>query len=168
MKKPGAMVMEVLRNAGRKPATVLYPAVRVTMPEKFRGRLKFSPEKCIGCKLCMRDCPARAITIRKIADKQFEAEIDLGKCVYCAQCVETCPKKALEATGEFELAQLDRVKLVFTTRGEPPAPAAATPAGTPATAASAGPATAPPPAASAAPAAPGNSDRAKPSGPPEK
>jgi formate hydrogenlyase subunit 6/NADH:ubiquinone oxidoreductase subunit I len=123
MKKPGKMTAELLRNATRKAATVLYPFVKVTMPEKFRGRLKFTPEKCIGCKLCMRDCPSNAINIRKIADKQFEADIDCSKCIYCAQCVDSCPKKALEATGEFELAAFDRKKLTFTTRGQPPAPA---------------------------------------------
>jgi formate hydrogenlyase subunit 6/NADH:ubiquinone oxidoreductase subunit I len=128
MKKPGAMMAEALRSLRRKPATVMYPAVKISMPDKFRGRLKFTPEKCIGCKLCMRDCPANAITIRKIADKQFEAEIDCAKCIYCAQCVDVCPKKALEATGEFELAQLERGKLTFTTRGQ--APPAAPPAAT--------------------------------------
>jgi formate hydrogenlyase subunit 6/NADH:ubiquinone oxidoreductase subunit I len=130
MKKPGKMLAETLRNAMRKPATVLYPAVQVHMPLKFRGRLKFFPEKCIGCKLCMRDCPSNAIQIRKIADKQFEAEIDCSKCIYCAQCVDSCPKKALEATGDFELAQLQRASLTQTTRGEPPvaASAAAAPA----------------------------------------
>lgn len=126
MIRPGRMLSELLRSVARKPATVLYPAVKVTMPARFRGRLKFFPEKCIGCKLCMRDCPSNAIAIRKVADKQFEAEIDCSQCIYCAQCVDSCPKKALEATGEFELAQLDRTKLKITTRGEPSA-AAATP-----------------------------------------
>jgi formate hydrogenlyase subunit 6/NADH:ubiquinone oxidoreductase subunit I len=67
----------------------------------------------------MRDCPTGAISIRKVADKQFEADIDLSKCIYCAQCVDTCPKKALEATGDFELAQLDHAKLRITCRAEP-------------------------------------------------
>jgi formate hydrogenlyase subunit 6/NADH:ubiquinone oxidoreductase subunit I len=119
------MLQETLRSVMRKPATVLYPFVKITMPDKFRGRLRFTPEKCIGCKLCMRDCPSNAIQIRKVADKQFEAEIDCAQCIYCAQCVDSCPKKALEATGEFELAQLDRRKLTTTTRGQPPAVTAA-------------------------------------------
>ena len=67
----------------------------------------------------MRDCPTGAIAIRKVGDKQFEADIDLAKCIYCAQCVDSCPKKALEATEEFELAQLERAKLRETYVAEP-------------------------------------------------
>ena len=110
MKKPGKMLFEVLNTFYKKPATVLYPYVKVEKPDKFRGKLEFYPEKCIGCKICMKDCPSNAITINKIGEKQFEAIIDLDKCVYCAQCVESCPKNALAATKDFELAQLDHSK----------------------------------------------------------
>jgi formate hydrogenlyase subunit 6/NADH:ubiquinone oxidoreductase subunit I len=105
------MLKTVLGAIFKKPATSQYPFVKTEMPENFRGRIKFFPEKCIGCKLCMRDCPSNAIVIRKIADKVFEADIYSNKCIYCAQCVETCPKDALEATREFELAQLSQDKL---------------------------------------------------------
>ncbi|MDD5677503.1 MAG: 4Fe-4S binding protein [Kiritimatiellae bacterium] len=119
MIKPGKMVREVLKSLFLKPATILYPYVHVQMPDRFRGKIKFISSRCIGCKLCMRDCPTNAITITKVGDKQFQAEFDLDKCVYCAQCVDTCPKKALEATVEFELAQLKRGKLKVTFHAEP-------------------------------------------------
>ena len=118
MKRPGKMMSQVLRSIFKRPATTRYPFVKSGMPEKFRGKLKFYPERCIGCKLCMKDCPSNAITIKKIGEKQFECEIDLGKCIYCAQCVDSCMKKALESTGEFELASLDREKLKVTFRGD--------------------------------------------------
>ncbi len=124
MKKPGKMIPEALKSVFKKPATVRYPAVKVTMPDRFRGKLSFDPSKCICCKLCMRDCPADAIKITKIGADQVECEIDLSRCIYCAQCVDTCPKGALKATPEFELAGLDRAKLKAVFRGQCAKPAA--------------------------------------------
>jgi formate hydrogenlyase subunit 6/NADH:ubiquinone oxidoreductase subunit I len=110
MIRPGKMLREAMNHLLKKPATIKYPAESANIPDKFRGKLKFYADKCIGCKLCMKDCPSDAIHIEKIGDT-YEAVIDLDKCIYCAQCVDTCPKKALEATIKFELAQIDRKKL---------------------------------------------------------
>ena len=120
MIRPGKMIREVLESLFKKAATTKYPLVKAVMPDKFRGKLKFYPERCIGCKMCMRDCPSNAIIIRKLGEKKFEAEIDLAKCIYCAQCVDSCPKKALESTKEFELAGLDheKLKVVFSAETE--------------------------------------------------
>jgi formate hydrogenlyase subunit 6/NADH:ubiquinone oxidoreductase subunit I len=119
MIRPGRMLKTVLGSIFKKAATSQYPFVKTEMPVNFRGRIKFYPEKCIGCKLCMRDCPSNAIFIRKIADKVFEADIYSNRCIFCAQCVETCPKQALEATREYELAQLDQAKLKVVHRAAP-------------------------------------------------
>lgn len=119
MIRPGAMIKLLLQTVFKKPATLNYPAVRSGMPEGFRGKIKFYPEKCIGCKMCMRDCPTQAIEIKKIGEKQFEAEINLARCIYCGQCVDSCVKKALEVTAEFELAQLDPAKLKIVFHAEP-------------------------------------------------
>ena len=119
MIKPGKMLRQVISSAFKKPATTRYPFIKFEMPETFRGKINFYPEKCIGCKLCMRDCPSNAINIVKVGDKKFEAEFRLDKCIYCSQCVDSCSKKALETTNEFELAQLDIKKLNIVFHGKP-------------------------------------------------
>lgn len=114
MIRPGKMFSEVLVHLFRKPATEAYPFGPANVPEGIRGMIEFFAEKCIGCKLCMKDCPSSAITITKVGDKRFEATFDLDSCIYCAQCVDSCNKGALAASSKFELAQLDKSKLRIT------------------------------------------------------
>jgi len=119
MIRPGKMIKQVIESFIKKPATLMYPYIKEETLKNFRGKMKFFPERCIGCKLCMRDCPSNAINIKKVGEKEFEVELDLGKCIYCGQCVDSCMKKAIEVTNEFELAVLDRDKLKVTYRAKP-------------------------------------------------
>jgi formate hydrogenlyase subunit 6/NADH:ubiquinone oxidoreductase subunit I len=111
MKKPGAILPFVLKMLTKKPATVLYPFEKVEMPNNYRGKLQFDQSKCIGCKMCMKDCPANAIFIEKVGEKLFSADVYLDRCIYCGQCVDSCPKKALWNTKEYELATYGREQL---------------------------------------------------------
>lgn len=114
MKRPGKMLGLLMSSAMKKPVTTTYPAVKAELPENYRGKIKFFPDRCIGCRLCMRDCPSEAIEIVKVGEKKFEAHFNLGRCIYCAQCVDSCNKDALAITGEFELAQFSRDALKIT------------------------------------------------------
>ena len=133
MKHPGRMLGEVLAHLGATPNTIKYPFEPAVVQAGLRGKIKFFAEKCIGCKICEKDCPSDAITINKLGDKRFECVFDLDKCIYCAQCVDSCPKKALSVTTEFELAQLDKHKLRFIYHAPDAPPAPAKPADAPAT-----------------------------------
>ncbi|MDD3296877.1 MAG: electron transfer flavoprotein subunit alpha [Candidatus Omnitrophica bacterium] len=53
--------------------------------------IKVISEKCVGCGLCLKVCPAAAI---KLADKK--AVIDLDKCILCGACVDSCKFQAIE------------------------------------------------------------------------
>jgi formate hydrogenlyase subunit 6/NADH:ubiquinone oxidoreductase subunit I len=107
------MLRETFTSLFQKPATLAYPAGKVVDIPKYRGKLEFDPVKCSGCNMCVKDCPASAISITKLADKKFECTIELDHCIYCAQCVDSCVKKALQPTPEFELASIETVSLKF-------------------------------------------------------
>ena len=112
MKYPGKIFPEIFASLSKAPATIKYPFEKAVVPADFRGKIAFDAKNCIGCKMCMRDCPAKAIVIEKVGEaKIFKATFFLDHCIYCAQCVDSCPRNALHSTPEFELAQYERAKL---------------------------------------------------------
>lgn len=111
MTAPGKMLSQAIKSLFKKPATINYPAQKADVPSGFRGKLTFDSTVCIGCKLCMKDCPSHAIEILPEAEGGFRAVVHLDKCIYCGQCAESCRKGALHCTTEFELAEYDRKKL---------------------------------------------------------
>ena len=110
-KKVGSLLPYLMQMLFKKPNTVNYPAQKLELPENYRGKLKFDQDKCIGCKICERECPSDAIRIEKVGEKKYRACLYLDRCIFCGQCVDSCPKYALECTKEFELAHLAKNKL---------------------------------------------------------
>lgn len=76
----------------------------IPVPEKFRGKLMYDREKCIGCQLCIRVCPAQVI---KFKPEEKKIRIHVARCTFCSQCVDACPVNALEQSGEFLLSDYD-------------------------------------------------------------
>ncbi|MCL1971673.1 MAG: 4Fe-4S dicluster domain-containing protein [Endomicrobia bacterium] len=114
MKKLGKMLFEALASLFKKPATSEYPYKKRPIHGSIAGMISFEQPKCIGCGICVRNCPASAIKIKKTEeDKVFSCELSLANCIFCSQCVLTCPKKALKTTDNFELAQIDKSKLTI-------------------------------------------------------
>lgn len=47
------------------------------------------PEKCVGCKVCLKECPAEAI----LGELKYVHIIDQVKCTKCGTCIDVCPPK---------------------------------------------------------------------------
>ena len=62
------------------------------MPKNSKGRdiAEIIPDKCIGCQLCLAECPVNAI---KMVDGA--AKIDAEKCIGCGKCVDVCPANSI-------------------------------------------------------------------------
>lgn len=72
---------------------------KIKFAESVRARLPaVDPDKCVGCKLCMKICPSRAIEVKAlIRDDRMPVDFKLSgeRCVSCGLCIESCPRKAL-------------------------------------------------------------------------
>ncbi len=47
------------------------------------------PDKCVGCLLCLKDCPSEAI----VGERKYVHLIEQAKCSKCGACLEVCPSK---------------------------------------------------------------------------
>ena len=61
--------------------------------------------KCVGCGVCVQQCPANAITLNPLT-------IDRDKCVGCGKCVGLCPLDAIRNPDNIEQKTLFLERLV--------------------------------------------------------
>lgn len=77
------------------------------------------PDKCVDCGICVKKCPANAITLNPL-------KIDRDKCIGCAICIGECPVRAfaipwgstdgrvfLERLVEYAYALSSQKKMVY-------------------------------------------------------
>lgn len=57
-------------------------------------------EKCIGCGMCVQDCPAEKIEIRN------GKAVYIPKCILCGHCVAVCPCNAI-SIPEFDMSEVE-------------------------------------------------------------
>jgi formate hydrogenlyase subunit 6/NADH:ubiquinone oxidoreductase subunit I len=82
----------------------------------FRGRLDYDKARCIGCRLCVRVCPANAT---EFLPDEKKIQIHTDRCCFCAQCTEICPVKCLSMSREFLISSYDRKEQIVVDSGSP-------------------------------------------------
>ncbi len=56
--------------------------------------IQINTDKCIGCGMCVKDCPNKAIRLN-----EKKADMFMDTCMECGHCVAICPKNAVSMNG---------------------------------------------------------------------
>jgi formate hydrogenlyase subunit 6/NADH:ubiquinone oxidoreductase subunit I len=58
-------------------------------------------EKCTGCGLCVRDCPADGLVLIKESRQEYKLLHYPARCAYCGQCEDSCVRGAISHSNEL-------------------------------------------------------------------
>ena len=81
--------------------TVSYPETELELPKGYRGSIQLDEKKCIGCGLCVRDCPANALELDKESKSVSTLTYYPARCAYCGQCEQVCHHQAITQTNQL-------------------------------------------------------------------
>ena len=101
-----------------------YPIEKLPISPRYRAvhkllvLLESGNNRCIGCGLCEKICPANCIRIDTQLDEKsrkdvLEYTINLGRCIFCGYCAEVCPELAIVHGGRYENASEQREHFIL-------------------------------------------------------
>jgi formate hydrogenlyase subunit 6/NADH:ubiquinone oxidoreductase subunit I len=93
--------------------TVRYPFHPIALSEGFRGAIKFDPERCTGCGLCVRDCPANGLELIRESREVYQLRYHPARCAYCGQCQATCPRGAISHSNKMVSPTTDSTEMMM-------------------------------------------------------
>lgn len=95
------LLPELVRTLLAQRVTVHFPFAPLALPAYFRGKVVIQAVLCQGCGLCVRDCPAFALELKREGRDQFRLIHYRDRCAYCGQCAESCRQRAIALVNEF-------------------------------------------------------------------
>jgi Ni,Fe-hydrogenase III small subunit len=110
-------MLDLLRvRLAQGTATTAFPDGAVALPERFRGRPAFAPERCPdGCHACRERAPSEVIVTGPDG-----ARVDLGACLFAPEEAAACPNGAFRFTSEYAMSARSREGLVTQTGAPEP------------------------------------------------
>ena len=84
------LLPNILSQFFSAPETVDYPLSKPEFADRFRGKVSIKAENCVGCGLCVLDCPADALQLDKESKEVFRLIHFRANCTYCGQCEQSC------------------------------------------------------------------------------
>lgn len=92
----------------KSPETVDYPRRKPEFTPRFRGKVAIHAENCVGCGLCVLDCPADALRLNKQSKDVFQLLHFRGNCTYCGQCQQSCRFDAIYLENQLVDSSADK------------------------------------------------------------
>jgi len=96
----------------KAPETIDYPFGQLDLAEGFRGAIVFDTDKCIGCGLCVLNCPADALQMDKKSREEYKLIHFPARCAYCGQCEDNCRHGAISHSNKLVKPTLNPEGLV--------------------------------------------------------
>jgi Formate hydrogenlyase subunit 6/NADH:ubiquinone oxidoreductase 23 kD subunit (chain I) len=110
-------VKEAISQLFSKPSCAMYPFVPSEAAPRYRGKLSYDPDKCMGCGMCERVCAGSAITrvIEPVEEgDRITLTFNMGSCTFCGTCSDFCSTKAITLTPDYHMAVTTEKDLLIT------------------------------------------------------
>ena len=102
------LLPNIVETLFSKPETIAYPAVAHRSSASYRGSVRIIAENCVGCGLCVRDCPAAALALEKDSKHSFRLIHHRDRCTSCGQCELSCKFNSIYLDNSYIEASADR------------------------------------------------------------